>query len=180
MIQNWNVVVTVFQGGFRRAVRALRELGRVERSPYHNVLVMAVADPLELLHALERKTADDKALYDAISRVAPAMRCFDFTSAQEFCDQAKAIGLEWLPQLANRSFHVRVHGRGLRRHLHEQDAESLIDDALLDALQKGGVPGAVSFSDPDAIIAIDSIDGRAGMALWSREELQRYSLLRPD
>ena len=76
MIQNWNVVVTVFQGGFKRAVRALRELGRVERSPYHNVLVMTVDNPLDLLDAIERRSADDPALYDAISRVAPASRCF--------------------------------------------------------------------------------------------------------
>jgi len=48
MIQNWNAVVTVFQGGFKRAVRALRELGRIERSPYHNVLVMTVDNPLDV------------------------------------------------------------------------------------------------------------------------------------
>ena len=136
MMKDWNVVVTVFQGGFKRVIRALRELGRVERSPYQNVLVIAAADPLELLDALERKT-----VYDAISRVAPAMRCFDFTSAREFCNQANAIGVEWLPQLASRSFHVRVHGRGLRRHLHAQDAERFIDDALLEALQQAGFSG---------------------------------------
>ena len=85
-----------------------------------------------------------------------------------------------MPRLASRSFHVRVHGRGLRRHLHAQDAEQFIDDALLEALQQAGFPGTVSFSEPDAVIAIDSIDGRAGMALWSREELNRHPLLRPD
>ena len=180
MIQNWNVVVTVFQGGFKRAVRALRELGRVERSPYHNVLVMTVDNPLDLLDAIERRSADDPALYDAISRVAPASRCFDFTTASEFCEQSQAIALEWLPGLANRSFHVRVHGRGLGRYLHTQDAERLIDDALLAALEKEGVPGAVSFDDPDAVIAIDSVDNRAGMALWTRDDLKRHPLLRPD
>jgi hypothetical protein len=122
-MKEWNVVITVFQGGFKRAIRALHELGPVERSPYHNVLVMTVTDPLQLLEALEQRTAADPALYDAISRVAPAMRCFDFTTAEEFCNQARAIGLDWLPQIATRSFHVRIHGRGLRLHLHEQDAE---------------------------------------------------------
>ena len=84
MMQDWNVVITVFQGGFKRAVRALRELGRVERSAYHNVLVMAVETPVDLLDAIERRSADDPALYDAISRIAPASRCFDFKTAQEF------------------------------------------------------------------------------------------------
>jgi hypothetical protein len=56
----------------------------------------------------------------------------------------------------------------------------LIDDALLAALEKNGVPGSVSFDDPDAVLAIDSVDNRAGMALWTRDELKRHPLLRPD
>ena len=63
----------------------------MERSSYHNVLVMAVANPADLLEEIERCSADDPALYDAISRVAPASRCFDFATAQEFCERAKAL-----------------------------------------------------------------------------------------
>ena len=44
-------------------------LVRVEHSPYHNVLLMAVEDPIALLEAIERQTEIDPALYDAISRV---------------------------------------------------------------------------------------------------------------
>ena len=49
---------------------ALKQGGPVERSPYHNVLVMRVEDPTALLEAIERKTDTNTALYDAISRVA--------------------------------------------------------------------------------------------------------------
>ena len=58
---------------------ALKQGGPVERSPYHNVLVMRVEDPTALLEAIERKTDTNTALYDAISRVAPAMRTTDFS-----------------------------------------------------------------------------------------------------
>jgi len=34
--------------------------------------------------------------------------------------------------------------------------------------------------DPDAVIAIDSVDHRAGMALWTRDDLKCHPLLRPD
>ena len=119
-------------------------------------------------------------MYDAISRVAPASRCFDFKTAQEFCERAKEIALEWLSRLANQAFHVRVHGRGLGRYLHTQNAERIIDDAVLAALEKQDVPGLVLFNDPDAVIAIDSIDDRAGLALWTRDDLKRHPLLRPD
>jgi len=71
---------------------------------YHNVLIMEVEDPLALLEAIERETDNNPALYDAISRVAPAMRCFEFHSAEEFEARARSIVLEWLPRLHERSF----------------------------------------------------------------------------
>ena len=55
-MKEWNVVVTVYQDGFRRALRALQKFGKAERSPYHNVLVMKVEDPVALLEAIEKRT----------------------------------------------------------------------------------------------------------------------------
>jgi hypothetical protein len=87
-VKDWNVVVSIYQEGFRRALRALEALGRVERSPYYNVLAMRVDDPAALLEAVERRTEESPALYDAIARVAPAQRSFEFQSAEEF-DRAR-------------------------------------------------------------------------------------------
>jgi tRNA(Ser,Leu) C12 N-acetylase TAN1 len=176
---DWNVVVSIYQDGFRRAFRALQDFGQIERSPYYNVLVMQVEDPVGLLAAIERRTEENPALYDAISRVAPAMRSFEFRSAEEFKDRAKSILLEWSPRLVGRSFHVRLHRRGARHDLRTPDAERFLDDALLDATTLAGAPAKVSFTDPDIVIAIDTIDDRAGVALWTREDLARHGLLRP-
>ena len=176
----WNVVVSIYQEGFQRVVRALRDLGAVERTKYYNVLVVAAEDPLVLLEQIERRIRADPALYDAISRVAPAVHCFNFFSAEEFEEKARAAVLEWLPQLGGRSFHVRLHRRGFKHDLSSTDAEQLLGDALLDALKQQGTPGSISFSDPDAVIAIDTVDDRAGLALWTREDLSRYKMLRPD
>jgi hypothetical protein len=55
-----------------------------------------------------------------------------------------------------------------------------LDDALLDALKVAGTPGSISFSNPDAVIVIDTVDERAGVAFWDRHDLARYRLLRPD
>jgi tRNA(Ser,Leu) C12 N-acetylase TAN1 len=179
-MQDWNVVVSIYQAGYRRALRALRKLGFVERSPYYNVLLMRAEDPITLLEAIEERTKEVPALYDAISRVAPAMRSFEFQSANEFWNKAKSIILEWSPQLAGQSFHVRFHRRGTAFDLPTPDVERFLDDALLEAMRQAGAPGAVSFSNPDAVIAIDTIDDRAGLGLWSREDLTRHRLLRPD
>jgi len=179
-MHDWNVVISIYQYGFKRAVRALQELGRVDRSPYHNVLVMAAEDPFALLAAIERKTESDPALYDAISRVAPAMRCFEFHSAEEFRQAAKSIVLEWLPRLRGKSFHVRLHRRGLKHDLRSQDIERFLDEALLAVLELAGAPGRISFSDPDMVVVIDTIDERAGVALWSHDDIAQHRLLRPD
>jgi hypothetical protein len=41
----------------------------------------------------------------------------------------------------------------------------------------GKAPGRIGFDDPDFIIHIETIDRRAGMALWSRDDMQRYPFL---
>ena len=179
-MKDWNVVVTVYQDGFRRAIRALEELGQVERSPYYNVLVMKVKDAVSFLEAIERKTEENPALYDAISRVAPAERNFGFQSAEEFKDNANSVLRGWAPRLGRRSFHVRFHRRGARLDLGTSDTERFLDDAALAATSEVGAPGRLSFADSDVVVAIDTVDDRAGVALWTRDDLARYRLLRPD
>jgi len=179
-MKDWNLVITIFQDGFRRALRALRVLGPIERTSYHNVLAMKVDNPVTVLEAIELQTQESTALYDAISRVSPAVQNFDFQSAEEFLEKATTLLIEWSPRLAGRSFHVRLHRRGPKYDLGTQETERLLDDAVLDATIKLGTPAKLSFTDPDAVIAIDTIDGRAGVALWTREDLSRHRLLRPD
>jgi hypothetical protein len=43
-----------------------------------------------------------------------------------------------------------------------------------------GNPGRITFADPDAILALETVDCRAGLSLWSREDLQRYPFLHLD
>jgi tRNA(Ser,Leu) C12 N-acetylase TAN1 len=179
-MKDWNLVITIFQDGFRRAMRALRVLGTIERTQYYNVLTMKVDDPVQVLEAIELKTQESTALYDAISRVSPAIHGFDFQSAEEFLTKAKSLLVESSPRLAGRSFHVRFHRRGQKYELGTQQTERLLNEAILDATTKLGAPGKLSFTDPDAVIAIDAIDERAGVALWTRDDLARHRLLRPD
>ncbi len=179
-MKDWNVVVSIYQDGFRRALRALRECGSIERSPYYNVLVMRVDDPAALLEAVERITETSTALYDAISRVAPAMRTVDFHSVAEFKEKIISVLTEWLPRLTGRSLHVRLRRRGDRHELRTPDIERLFDDVLLHATRAAGAPCTISFTDPAVVIAIDTIDDRAGIGLWTREDLARHRLLRPD
>jgi tRNA(Ser,Leu) C12 N-acetylase TAN1 len=179
-MSDWNILISTYQGGYQRACRALRKLGSVESTPYHNVIAMAATDPMALLESIERRTDEVPALYDAISRVAPAKAGFRFGSVDEFKEKAEAIVRGWAPALAERSFHVRLRRRGAHHEIHAHDVERHLDEALLDALAQAGSSGKISFSDPDAVIAIDTVDDCAGLALWTRDDLARHRLLRPD
>lgn len=175
----WNVVISLYQDGFRRARRALAPFGHAA-SPFHNVLVMQVEDPMNLLGEIERMTAEKPALYDAFSRVAPAERSFDFETGEAFRTQARSILAEWTPRLTGRSFHARLHQRGGSEHLPTPEAERFLDDAVLEATARAGAPARVTFEAPDAIIDIETVGQRAGMSLWTREDLATHRLLRPD
>lgn len=179
-MKDWNLVITIFQDGFRYAMRALRTFGPIERTQYHNILTMKVDDPVEVLEAIELKTEESTALYDTISRVSPASHSFNFQSAEEFLAKAKSFLVEWSPQLAGRSFHVRLHRRGPKYDLGTQETEHSLSEAILDATTELGCLGKLSFTDPDTVIALDTIDERAGAALWTRDDLARHRLLRPD
>jgi tRNA(Ser,Leu) C12 N-acetylase TAN1 len=179
-MRDWNVVVSTYQEGFTLAIRVLRRFGAVERSPYHNVLVMKVQDPRALLDVVEHQTETDPALYDAISRIAPADCGFEFQSAEDFAEKSKSVVLAWAPKLRGKSFHVRLHRRGAKHGLPSPEVERSLDETVLEKLKVTGTPGTISFSDPDAVIAIDTIDERAGMGLWTRDDLARHRLLRPD
>jgi tRNA(Ser,Leu) C12 N-acetylase TAN1 len=88
--------------------------------------------------------------------------------------------LAWAPALAGKSFHVRLHRRGFKGRLSTPEEERFFDDALLGALQSTGAPGSLAFDDPDAIIQIETVGNRAGISLWSREDLARYPFLKVD
>jgi tRNA(Ser,Leu) C12 N-acetylase TAN1 len=179
-MRDWNVVVCVYQEGFRRVLRLLREIGAAERSAYYNVLVMRAEDPVAALAAIEKRADENPALYDSISRVAPATRSFDYESSDEFVSNTGTILREWSSRLAGRTFHVRLHRRGAKDDLSTQETEHLFNDVIIDATATTRSPGKVCFIDPDATIAIDTIDQRAGLGFWTREDLAQHRLLRPD
>ena len=79
--------------------------------------------------------------------------------------------------LAGKSFHVRLHRRGFKGTLSTPKEERFLDETLLDALETLGTPGRITFTDPDSILQLETIDGRAGFRCGSAMPLQRYPFL---
>jgi hypothetical protein len=55
--------------------------------------------------------------------------------------------------------------------------ERFLDDALLEALLTAGNPGHIRFEDADYVLLIETLGGCCGIALFSREDRQRYPFL---
>jgi tRNA(Ser,Leu) C12 N-acetylase TAN1 len=176
-MDDWNVVATSRIGRFEDARKLLGKLGPVHRTGFYNVLVMRCDDVDRLLADLIGVLGADSA---AVAHVRPARTTFGFRTPEEFEELARRVALAWAPRVVGQRFHVRMHRRGFRGRLSSPHEEHVLDDELLDALARSGETGSLSFSDPDAILAIDTVGDRAGLALWTREELHRYPFLGLD
>ena len=177
---DWNVVITLPEDTFRQARRMLTRWGRVEATGYYNVLVMHVADPHAFLADFAAVVAETPGLLNFVSHVVPLQKSFQFDSSEDFEREARSIALGWVSQLAGASFYVRLHRRGFKGIISTQPEERFLDEALLAALADAGTPGRIRFADPDRVIQIETVDGRAGMSLWSREDMQRHPFLGVD
>jgi hypothetical protein len=179
-MHDWNVVVSLHERKYTQARKLLEQLGSVSRTAYFNVLVMKMADISCLLDTLCQWVAEDPQLLTILARVMPVTQSFTFQTVEEFEAKAREASLNWVPNLGGKSFHIRMHRRGFKGRLSSQNEEGFLDGVLLEALAKTGKPGRITFDDPDAIIALETVDCQAGLSLWTREDLQRYPFLRLD
>ena len=179
-MQEWNVVLSVNKNGFKDAFRKLSRFGPIKKTGFFNVLFLRVYDISRLLEILREWTSDEPDALSFLSRLTPVTNTFTFQSPGEFEEKAKEIVLAWAPELAGKSFHVRMRRRGFKGKLSGLEEEQFLDTVLLEAIEKTGKAGRVAFDDPDVIVAIQTISQWAGLSLWTRDDLRRYPFIRPD
>jgi tRNA(Ser,Leu) C12 N-acetylase TAN1 len=176
----WNVVVTVHDEGFSRTRRVLQRLGTVVETPFYNVLLLAADDIPELLTAVDGLLAADPRLAHDVARILPLSHTFDVRDSTELEQRFETIAAGWLDRLAGCAFHVRLHARGWGKELSRLAEERVLDDVVLRALAARGTPGRIGFDRPDVVIDVEVVGDRAGVALWTREDLDRFPFLRID
>lgn len=177
---DWNLVASAREGEFVSAIRLLEEWGPVSRTRYYNVLVAKVGDPAAFAEEFRTRVEAEPEVLGPVARAVPAHRAFTFRDPAEFEDRARETALGWAPELAGKSFHVRMHRRGFKKKLSSQIEEQFLDGAILEELERRGAPGLITFDDPDAILAVETVGSRAGLSLWTRQELERYPFLGLD
>ena len=179
-MHDWNAIITVREGGFAPAFGLLEPFGPVRKTEFFNTLMMRTTDPFQLLAHLQGQLAENPAIASWISRFMPIRQLFTFQSPAEFELRSREAVLEWLPLLGNARFHLRMHRRGFKGKLSSMEEERFLDEFLLQKLAEAGRPGKVAFDDPDAIIALETVGTQAGLSLFNRDELRRFSLLHLD
>lgn len=176
----WNAVAIPAERCFGEARRFLQAFGAVQRTNYLNVLALKTADPARtFLEALAAELEQDPGRQEILARIAPCEDTFDFQDPAGFDLRAREVGLKHVDRLLGRSFHVRIHRRGFKKDFDRLVRERTLGEALLGATAERQGQARISYEDPDAVVAIEMIDGRAGLSVWSREDLQRFPLLRP-
>ena len=179
-MEYWNVVVTVHEGYYRKARELLEPLGSVRKTEFFNVLVMQVSDTTAAMEMLKTIMEKEPQARDAIARFVPVAQTFFFSSADEFAAKAQEAALTVVGDLEGKKFHARMRRRGFKKRISSIEAETSLDKLLLDELTKRGATGTISFTDPDAVIAIETVGQLGGLALFTREELARYPFLHLD
>ncbi|MCX8099884.1 MAG: RNA 3'-terminal phosphate cyclase [Geminicoccaceae bacterium] len=176
----WNLVATVHAQGWREALGVLGRYGKVRKTPYYNVVVMAVDDPRAVAEDLARRIAAEPGLMNFISRVVPLDAALELGPLEQAEERLFAAFLPFLPRLAGRTFHVRVHKRGPGKALSAHALERALGERLLRALEAAGTPGRLAFDDVDLILVVEIVDQRAGIAAFDRDDRARFPFLRLD
>lgn len=175
---DWNVVISVHEQGYKRAKQLLAPFGRLRNTDYYNVLVMDVDDIRNFMDRLNSLAQVVPDILQVLSRVVPVSETFTYQDAAEFEAKAREIALAWAPRLAGKAFYVRLYRRGFKDRISSPEEERFLDEALLTALEQAGTPGRISFEEPDAVIDVEMVGNRCGMAFWSREDLETYPFLK--
>jgi tRNA(Ser,Leu) C12 N-acetylase TAN1 len=174
----WNVVVTAQPDGFTRARQLLAPFGTVATTGLYNVLVIEVADPAAFLQAFEQRAAQDPRLLRSIARLVPLQQTFEFSSRATFEEKATQAVLRFADRLGGRTFHVRVKRRGHKGEISGHGEDVVLGTALLDELTRRGETSSIAYDDPDFIVDIEIVGDRAGVSLWSRDDLARFPFLK--
>lgn len=179
-MRDWNVVATAMKDTWRQAKHFLSRFGKLEPSRFHNVMLLRVEEIDAFLRSFAEAVSEKGAGAEGVSHLFPARSTFTFNSREEFEAKARAAVLPLAPRLAGKAFHVRMHRRGFKGRISSQAEERALDGAILEALAAAGTPARITFDDPDAVIDVETVANRAGLSLWTRDEIKRYPFLKAD
>lgn len=178
-LRDWNVVATIRQNKDTEKARTiLQQFGEASLSEFTDVLVLKTDQPPQLLNRLQDLMTREPEKLSFLSRIVPVERLFEYQTPQDFEDRVKEAVQPWLSRIEGKSFHVRMHRRGFKGRLNSQDEERRLAEFIIDSLEKDGKTASIQMDDADIVVDIETVGQRAGVSLWTREELEKYPFLK--
>ncbi|HWP65913.1 MAG TPA: THUMP domain-containing protein [Candidatus Limnocylindria bacterium] len=175
----WNVVVTAQEGCGRPLKRALRDVVRLEWTPFKNVALGWVPDRDAFLGALDVLWTAEPRLAAWLGKAIPVDATL-IVDERRLLDQLDQVVAPWLPRLAGGSFYVRVVRRGHKGVIDSHATERELGARIVARAEAEGRPVTVSFTDPDFVVDVELVGDVAGVALLSRAERTCHPFLRVD
>ena len=173
-MKGWNVIVGVRDDAFAEAARAMEPLGMVQRSAIVEVLAMKVADPAVLVGQYDALLKRNPRVRDAIVGVVPLTHCFDFDGEEDFANKVQGVIFgRWGPKLKGTKFQILTRRRRYANEVPRKLDPGERENDVVDELGAWGRPR----DECDYIITIETLRRRAGLSLWTCDDLWRYPFL---
>jgi tRNA(Ser,Leu) C12 N-acetylase TAN1 len=175
----WNVVLTLrpAPGAVRELLDALHAFGEFRITPFHYVCAGWVKDTTTFLDALLEAQQAGRHWTRHIARVVPLSWTFEFIP-ESLEGKLQTTVARIVEKIDGGTCFVRVERRGLAEQLDSAKLELMVADYLFAAAEARGKTLRTAFSDPDYIVAVETLDTQCGVALITRELRERYPFVR--
>jgi tRNA(Ser,Leu) C12 N-acetylase TAN1 len=177
MLEDWNILATARDFDQRHLARRLRGMGDFRWTAFRGVLIGRVQDHEAFFTQLLRSEETRPGFLRPLAKLVPIERTFEFT-VETFPARLKETILPYAEQIDGRSFYVRIERRGHKGEIHGQALEQELDRALSDILKRQGVEPRVEFTDPELIIAVETVGNMCGVGSIPKSLRIRYPFVR--
>ena len=177
-VKDWNVVASVHEERFSGGRRLLEQFGQAEKTGFFNILVMWATHPVGLLQSLEelaRRDRPSSRWHGLIRSPTPSPFSPLMSSKRRLRGCARMGPRPRRRKLSRPHAPARLQGEAV-----EHGRRAFPRPVSAGRTGTTGSPGRITFDDPDAIIAVETVGVQAGLSLWTREDLRRYPLLHLD
>jgi tRNA(Ser,Leu) C12 N-acetylase TAN1 len=179
-VKNWNVIVTIVAGPGHesRLLGRLRRLGDFERTEFKYVCLGDIEDMAQFLELLRTARENGERWVIDLARAIPVEQTFSFTP-ETLTEQLKQAATPFVARMAEGTFYVRMERRGLLGQVMSQDVERQVGEHLQKLAEMAAKHLHVSFTDPDYIVAAETIGTQCGIALFDRAFRERFPFVVP-
>lgn len=179
-MRDWNMIATMapVPEAENIVLEHLGRFGEFHRSTFKDVCLGRVPDPSLFLDAIHLASEAGEDWTNRLSRIIPIEATFQFTP-DTLIDELKMATESFLERMHDGTFYVRVERRGMIGKVSSKEVEQAVADHLYELAEERGLKLHTDFSNPDFIVAAETVGDECGVALLSKELRDIYPFIHP-